>query len=233
MTLLTLLRPTSVPPLLETLTEDFSAASVDTAKWPNLYGPPTQSNGRGVMAVTSAYRGFATGYGYDGRDSLAKLEVVTPPNAGNGSTQAYLSVRKANNDRAQIILDGAATLRFQKFSGGVEDTTSLAFDAVAHRWWRVREAAGTVYWDTSPDGTTWTNRRSLASWIDFNGVGAEIGAGFYGTEPAPGTFEIDNFNLNPPPAGGTIQVLTASGWVAYPTNYYNGTAWVPRTITRI
>ena len=27
---------------------------------------------------------------------------------------------------------------------------------VAHRWWRIRHGAGMIYWETSPDGQTWT-----------------------------------------------------------------------------
>ncbi|MBR8638611.1 hypothetical protein KEF29_03180 [Streptomyces tuirus] len=43
----------------------------------------------------------------------------------------------------------------------------LTYSPTDHLWLRLREDGTNVYWDTSPDGSTWTNRRTLATpaWI--------------------------------------------------------------------
>jgi len=40
--------------------------------------------------------------------------------------------------------------------GTVQFIESLTFDPVAHRWWQLRDNAGTFEWRTSPGGVNWT-----------------------------------------------------------------------------
>jgi hypothetical protein len=63
------------------------------------------------------------------------------------------------------------------------------YDPVAHRWLRLRASidGDTLYWDTSPDGETWTNRDSLTG---FAGELDEIVPELW----TNGTFTFDNFN---------------------------------------
>src|SRR5206468_6555447 len=64
---------------------------------------------------------------------------------------------------------GVPTLSFREKLGGVDSSTTLTFDATAHAYWRIRNTAGVNYWETSPDGATWTVRRSKASAVDWSG----------------------------------------------------------------
>ena len=60
--------------------------------------------------------------------------------------------------------DQAANLSARYTIGGVGTTlATLTYSATDHAWLRLREAAGTVFWDTSPDGVTWTNRASTTA----------------------------------------------------------------------
>jgi hypothetical protein len=46
---------------------------------------------------------------------------------------------------------------------------SVRFSAAAHQQWRIREAAGTIFWETSPDGFAWTPLASApASVLTFS-----------------------------------------------------------------
>jgi len=49
-------------------------------------------------------------------------------------------------------------------SGGITNSLAIDYDPVAHRSWRIRHdtTAGTMEMETSPDGETWTSRRSAA-----------------------------------------------------------------------
>ena len=48
---------------------------------------------------------------------------------------------------------------------GYADAGALfpAYDPVVHAWLRLREDAGSLYWETSPDGQSWTVRRTAAT----------------------------------------------------------------------
>jgi hypothetical protein len=75
--------------------------------------------------------------------------------------------------------------------------TTIAFDDTAHAWWRIRETGGTVFWDTAPDGLTWTNRKSQTSpaWIN-DGI-QELVLECHRNNGTNNFAEFDNFNILP------------------------------------
>lgn len=75
----------------------------------------------------------------------------------------------------QWSFPGSETLLAQvRISSTVTEEFSLGvFDPVEHRFWRIREQMGHIYWDTSPDGETWTNGASY----DHGHTTEEIGEG--------------------------------------------------------
>ncbi len=58
----------------------------------------------------------------------------------------------------QNLLDAYKTIAASQTSVG-----SSALDTSLHRWIRLREAGGTTFFDTAPDGVAWTNRYSVAN----------------------------------------------------------------------
>jgi len=97
-----------------------------------------------------------------------------------------------------LVSSGFAYVGFFNYatSGTYSDPDQVnvtPYDPVEHAWVRIREASGTVYWDTSPDGATWTNRRTLAtpSWVTTN----LCSAGF-DTNRANGSHYAEFDNLN-------------------------------------
>lgn len=68
-----------------------------------------------------------------------------------------------------------------------------------HRWWRIRDSANTVYWDTSPDGKAWQPQAELTPIpmaIDMLDVYLESGG--WSAQASPGSSSFDNLNLPPP-----------------------------------
>jgi hypothetical protein len=54
------------------------------------------------------------------------------------------------------IEEAAGTLTVKIDDGGPTTMVTATYSATAMKWWRIREAAGMVNFETSPDGTTWT-----------------------------------------------------------------------------
>jgi hypothetical protein len=48
-------------------------------------------------------------------------------------------------------------------SGTQTDAAQITYDAVAHRFWRMREASNVLYFETSPDGITYVVRHQVAT----------------------------------------------------------------------
>lgn len=74
-----------------------------------------------------------------------------------GGTRLIIQVNTENNE-----------IVFRSDVGyGDAGSKTLAYNPISHRWWRMREAAGQVYMETSPDANTWTVQRQVATpaWI--------------------------------------------------------------------
>lgn len=72
----------------------------------------------------------------------------------------------------------------------------VLYDPVDHRWWKISEAAGTVYWETSPNGLAWTVRFVQAA------AGGQLGSGqieLYTARSGTNTTYAYFDNLNAPP----------------------------------
>ncbi len=74
----------------------------------------------------------------------------------------------------------------------------LPYDPVLHRWWRIREAGGTLYLETAPQGKVWTERLSAPSPSYLNDVVVGLGVTGADTQPIVGTTELDNMDVPPP-----------------------------------
>jgi hypothetical protein len=193
-------------PGASTLSDNFDDNSIDTAKWPTNVGPVVETGGK-IQADASAvgageYLRSVVGYSLIG--SSVFVEVPTLPGTNvDGDVYAWLKFfLDTNNEIALFWEEG--TLYFRERIAGVNSETNLAYDPVAHRWWRIRETGGNVQWHTSPDGTAWTQRRSKAAGRTWDLGAVELGAWRTGSAPTPLYAEFDNLNATPAP-----QIITA------------------------
>jgi hypothetical protein len=78
------------------------------------------------------------------------------------------------------------------------------YDATKHRYWQLRESQGTIYCETSPDGSTWSAAGSFdvvqSLLAPPTGVRLVITASTPGGM-APGVFQFDNLNGGQAPTG--------------------------------
>jgi hypothetical protein len=160
-------------PSLSTLVDNFNDGIIG-ANWGNSYGGVTESAGKAHVPCTTGYAGYQTAYSWTLAGAAFYLAVTTVP-AASTATEAYASIFVNAPDIVTsgirigfVINTVTGLLKFSSetayFDAGA---TTVTYSAVTHEFLRLREDGTNVYWDTSPDGTTWTNRRTLAtpSWI--------------------------------------------------------------------
>jgi hypothetical protein len=82
----------------------------------------------------------------------------------------------------------------QTINGTNVNQKTLTYDPVAHRYWRFRVDGTTAYWDTSPDGVTWTQRFMTTTQLDPSAVQMVFGGGEYQAVSA-GTTRIGSVNV--------------------------------------
>jgi len=103
---------------------------------------------------TSHYGGFITDRYYDFREGSVAVEVTAVPDPATPS-RLELHVRR-NDSQALVIRESGNELSFHKSVNGGAELGRIAFDANEHRWWRIRHEGQAVYWEVSPDGSSWS-----------------------------------------------------------------------------
>ncbi len=179
------------------LTDDF--VTQDSAKW--TYPPGTAATGgQLVITPTTSYSEQRSQNLFTLVASSAYVEFVTATPVGTGgSLQTYWGLQTVGS---------ANTFYFQKLGNdlnalydvsGVGRTTAAiaTYSATDHRWLRIREASGTVFWEVSANGSTWNAFASVATPFTITALQVALGAGYGGTEAAPGAAVYDNFNVAP------------------------------------
>lgn len=191
------------------LSDDFSTA--DITKWEGWNSATVINQGMLELTLNDMYDGeLVSSAAYDLTGASAQLEVIQGPNAGSGSTELSLILRDTANpdDQLQILLTGDS-LEMIEWSNGSGNVTSITYSSTAHRYWRIREAAGVIYWETSPDGSTWTIQRQMAFTIpSVTSMKPAISTGYWNTEANPGLAIVDNFMMGKPINDETALVTT-------------------------
>jgi phosphatidylserine/phosphatidylglycerophosphate/cardiolipin synthase-like enzyme len=215
------------PPAGTLLQDDFNGAAIDTSKWNtgSLFSgfvdtgvPISQANQQlaigplpqGAAANGSHYRGVSSVNAYNFTGAYAQVELVQAP-ASNSAADAMLTIGRDSSNYYRIFVE-SGSLILQKRIGGTKTTlASVPFNAVNHRFWRIRHDAslGNVVFETAQGNAgvpgTWTQAFSEA-WntasVPLANMLFELKAGTYATEAnAPGTVIFDNFKAAVPGAG--------------------------------
>lgn len=190
--------------LLGTLTDNFNNASL-ASKWFSYAngGTVTETTQLELALPASSIAGYYAGIendntSFDFTASYALAQVVQAVDASTLANQALVVYDSASdsltNSVKWFIENGTLYARYY-LAGVATNVYTVAFVLATHKWWRIREASGTFYWDTSTDGLTWTNRGSAAPGITKTAVNVNLEVSTYSVVSNPGTGIFDNFNL--------------------------------------
>ena len=186
-----------VYPKVNTFTDAFATA--DSGKW-TIGAAASVANNQLVLTPNTGYTGnLYSVNSYDLTGSSCTIELVQPPNVGNGQTQAMFRLMETGVSNEIGFLWQNGNLISRRGVDGVTTVNTAVYSATNHRWLRISEAAGVVTWATSPDGSNWTTFGPTwtVSGFPTTGVSVQPASGYYGTEPSPGTVIFDNLNVAP------------------------------------
>lgn len=165
-------------PSLSALIDNFNDGVIGP-DWGNSYGGASESGGLAHVPCTTGYAGYQTNYTWTLAGAAFFVKVASVP-AASTATEAYVSVfvnapgigdtgGPQEGYRIGFVINTVTGLLRCKNDTGYFDAGSvdITYNATTHAFLRLRETGGNVYWDTSPDGSTWTNRRTLATpaWV--------------------------------------------------------------------
>lgn len=161
------------------------------------------TSGQLVLTATTSYHYLVSTGDYDMTDSHFAVEFVQNLNVGsNGSLSTYFRALDSSGDGSnyfefEIAGGPSGTVTFREKYNGSSDTTTGTYDATNYRYLRLREASGTIYWETSPNGYSWTTRRSKSALVSVSVADVLLSTGRWAAESSPGNAIFDNLNLMP------------------------------------
>ncbi|MFC5217338.1 LamG-like jellyroll fold domain-containing protein [Streptomyces coerulescens] len=174
-------RTGSAPYPAAMLSDDFDDNRISTTLWPNSYGGVTETGGRARVPLTPGVSaGYLTAREWTLPGSQLTARLVTVP-AANGSSSAAAGIYVNSTTsgtrlgwRYNALTGNLSAENQTSFFDG--SAVSLTYSPFSHAWLRIRETAGTVFWETSSDGASWTVRRSLATpaWVTSQTLTVEM-----------------------------------------------------------
>lgn len=188
-------------PGLTELADDFADGTLNTTLWSGSYGDPTESGGKAHIPCGTGYAGLKSGsvYTLAGNAVFLRLHAPDPTGATSAAASVFVLSSTGGTD-AGYIIDAAQNAVGLYLREGYADGAAvfLTYSDTDHAWLRLRETAGTLHWETSPDGYAWTSRRSAASpaWL----ADTDLSFLVEGHRDAGPTTAIDLDTVNVPPA---------------------------------
>jgi hypothetical protein len=194
------------------IADDFSAATAGDQWYPyaNGGGTTAQTGGELVVALPATtssspnYSGYDSAFHYDLRGNRVYVEV-TQVVSTTTHAQTDIQVAAVNGDSLTITEEFGILTASTLVGGTTVNLNAIAYNAVQQRWWSFREAGGMIYFETSPDGTTWTpfSMTPTPSYAPLVAVVLETGS--YQQETNAGSSHFDNLD------GGTPSGMWCKG----------------------
>ncbi len=123
----------------------------------------------------------------------AKVELVQATSSASSADTTFAVVVDPSHWLRMTVESGALVMGVNT---GTPSTTQIAYDAVQHRHLRLRHdcVANQIRFETSPDASAWTVRRSVSP-IELRAAYIELEAGTYQAEAAPGQALFDDLHV--------------------------------------
>lgn len=125
--------------------------------------------------------------------------LVAPAPAGNGTVQTSLLIKADENNFVEMFVGPGGSLGGYVANDAVPRLPTNPFptyNSTTHAYWRIRNDSFQFFFETSPNGTTWTTLNSVTYDWDVTQVTVMFLAGFTGTESSQTKAYISNVNGN-------------------------------------
>ena len=166
-------------------------------RWTN-WGTATNVGGMlSCIPSTNYDGGIGSVQAYDLTGDDVAIQLVQPPNVGNGGTMCSLELGPVQSGTNPALHAWSWSNGQLAASNKASWVWYAPYDPYNHQFLRIREAGGTVYYETSPDGSTWVTQTTTPATFSMSSTYVRIYSGYGGTEPSPGVALWDNLNLAP------------------------------------
>ncbi len=184
------------------LKDDFDDNVVDPVKWPASYGSVTEVGGRArVPAIVNNWCAYQSANSFSLANSAVSVRIWPPAvNGATGALYAQLVVMTTTvGTGAAVGIDPIGNgIGFYTWVGWNDPTPFyMTYNATSHAYVRIREAAGTIFFETSPNNTTWTVQHSRTSPAWVSNTDLHVTMESHRDGGTNNYAEFDDFNITP------------------------------------
>ena len=186
------------PDLTVLFADDFTGPL--TEKW-RVDGDGITAAGGQLTISTSG----VVGSHYPTVESLVKYKLTgaafttdmaqTLPRSAAGNYETQIEAGLDYDNHCGLILSRWNFTGYVTTAGTRTEYQLGAYDAVADRWWRVREAGGAIYFETSANGTVWTERGTGPRPWSSESCYLIVKCGYWGTAPPAESILVNEAKL--------------------------------------
>lgn len=185
--------------------DNFDDGVIDTSIW------STFSTARAQVLESGGYFQVALiatpgGSNYGGINSIVASNLTGK--AAVWQVERWIDANAASNAGVSLVLDSSNALEWSYANGVLSCRKQIAttwttlytvsgFSVLSYRWLRIREAAGTIYWDYSADGFVWTNAASAANPFAVTALFTQIYAGTFAALSTQSRMLVSYVNVIP------------------------------------
>jgi len=190
------------------LVDSFRGPTLNTVLWNavNSAGNSGQQGGGQytfiVQAASTGDAGLASDISYNLTGSHLHVELLDAgvQEAGLEMYPIILTQNPANITNSLLIVVSNGFLGMYEYVAGVPTAIGTpAYNPVAHRWLRIRHAAGRAYFEASPDSHTWTTLGTKVPTIAITALYARVRAFCYLSLATAKTTAVTSINYLAPP----------------------------------
>lgn len=145
--------------------------------------------------VQIAYASYTSACRYDLRDREFSVEAAVVPNPAANGAEMFIEMSVDAENRMGVVTRDNLTAAFRRVADAYVDVVTVAYDAAAHRFWRLRETAGTAFWEVSADRTSWIVLHSEPTPLDLSVAFISMNGGTFEVETNPGIAAFDDADL--------------------------------------
>lgn len=185
---------------ISTLVDNFNDNSLDTTLYGSFGSTVSETNQQLELlngANYTSYLGIFTIRRYFLTSSAVTIKLVNAGNQSLTSLQALIQLELDSNNQVYYLVEGNTLKAVKKVSGAVSDVNTVAYNSTTMAYLKISESGGTISWDYSSNGQSWTNLTTLSNPFAVTSLQVNILAGTYSNEASSTTVIWDNLNVIP------------------------------------
>lgn len=176
----------------DTLHDDFNDGSIDGSKWAQNGAGTTESGGalnipKALNASTNI--GLQSINTYDLEDSYAQVKVVDRGTQLSNWQLLPLGLFQGSDLLTWQIIDSTI------YAFAPSEIYSAAYSSTTHKWLRIRETSGTIHFEYSTSGLSWSTAATTTTSFDISAMTVVMEGNTTSPTSDAATLRLDNFNV--------------------------------------